>query len=203
MFKKFLCIFLCFNLAYLGGCTGLVVSRDKDGIQIQESQAIFISQTPAGEYPKIKLSRNYTVYQVQERIKKDGELKDWALFINTERVVLRNYGGKGAARKLYGPGYLEPGHIFAAKLVSKSKEGRLYEVKFIGQCGNDVPAGDLMVLVTPDAWKYTDVDYTPAIWTGLAGILIGLGLGYLFWYGHSTHVIYAVAAKCLGGPAAS
>jgi hypothetical protein len=204
MFKKLLCVFLTINLAFMGGCTGLIVSHDKNPKQIQESQAIFISKIPAGEYPKIKLTRNYKVADMEDRIRKEGNLKDWAIFINTERIVLRNYGGKGAERRIYGPGYLEPGYMIAAKHVLTDKNGKLYEVKFLGRCGNDVPAGEMFVLVSPDVWKYTDVDYTPALWTGLAALIAGIIAGHLLWPINNTSTVVISAARCLtGAPAGS
>jgi len=69
-------------------------------------------------YKKLSLSKAYTFYAAQERIKREGW--EWKAFVNNERVILRNYGvNKKGDRKLYGPGYLEPGN---SSLSSSSRK---------------------------------------------------------------------------------
>ena len=188
--KKFLVVILSCALIFQG-CTGVIVKKAQKPYEttspkiISEEKVVFISRVPPGEnLKKIRLSKNYRVYQVEERIK--GTPGKWKLFINEERVALRNRGGKGVNQKIY-TGWLEPGHIFAARLEKENDESRFYKVVFLGRCGNEVE--DLYVLESPRiamiTERYRDIDYTPAIWTGIGGLLIGLGLGYLFWFGHA------------------
>jgi hypothetical protein len=39
------------------------------------------------------------------------------------------------------------------------------------------------------------VDYEPALWAGLGGLLVGLGMGYLFWFGKGATTVVAAAGK--------
>lgn len=193
-----------------------IVTKEK----IQSAKVVFIHQFSAdgGPYKKLGLSKKYTVYSAQERMKKEGG--EWRGFINIERVVLRNYGAtKKSGRQIYGPGYLEPGHIFFCQLVREDVNGnRLYRARFIGQCGNEIPGDELMVLEMPvvmgektlitesglvtETWVYNNVDHKWTLLAGIAGILIGLGLGYLFWFVKgATSIVAAAGAPCPpGGP---
>jgi|GEM_PF-2806783 len=182
-----------------------VVTKEKT----QEAKVVFLHRFSAGSQPykKLGLSKGYTFYSAQERIAKEGG--QWKAFVNSEKVILRNYGAtKKGGRQLYGPGYLEPGHFFLCKLVREDDKGnRIYRARFIGQCGNEIPDDDLMVLETPvvisektlitvrssvtEKIVYTNVDYEPALWAGLGGLLLGLGLGYLFWFGSGTSTVIA------------
>jgi len=197
-----------------------VITREK----IKEAKVLFLHRFPATDkpYKKLSLSKAYTFYAAQERIKKEGG--EWKAFVNNERVILRNYGAtKKGGRQLYGPGYLEPGHFFVAKFVNEDKDGnRIYRARFIGQCGNEIPDDDLMILETPvvisektlitervvvtetvattEKIVYTNVDYEPALWAGLGGLLLGLGLGYLFWFGSGASTVVASSgAPCPPG----
>lgn len=184
--KKFLAVLSC-ALIILQGCTGVIVKKGKKPYEttapkvIQEEKVMFISKVPPGEtLKKVRLSKNYRVYQVEERIVSiPGK---WKLFINEEKVALRNWGGKGANRKKY-TGWVEPGHIFAARLIRENDRGRLYKAEFLGRCGNEVE--DVYVLESPRiamiTERYRDIDYTPAIWAGIGGLL----LGYFFWFNPS------------------
>ena len=186
--KKFLVVILSCALIFQG-CTGVIVKKAKEPYEttapktISEEKILFISRVPPGQALKkikLKLSKNYRVYQVEERIK--GTPGKWKLFINEKRVALRNWGGKGANRKKY-TGWVGPGHIFAARLVQENADSRLYKAEFIGRCGNEVE--DLFILESPRlvaiTERYRDIDYTPAIWAGITGLL----LGYLFWFNPS------------------
>ena len=214
-----------------------VVTREKT----QDAKVAFLHRfqpRPEG-YKKLGLSKNYTVFSAQERMKKEGG--EWKGFINSERVITRNYGVKNGKRSLYGPGYLDPGYVFFAKFVKEDKDGnRLWRARFIGQCGNEIPEDDLMILETTVVFTektsvtervtntkqitktkvvvnniktevpkntevtntlvYTNVDYEPALWAGLIGILIGLGLGYLFWFGSGATTVVASNGTVAGVP---
>jgi len=53
-------------------------------------------------------------------------------------------------------------------------------------------------VATTETVVYTDVDYEPALWAGLGGLLLRLGLGYLFWFGKGATTVVAAAGKhCL------
>lgn len=204
-----------------------VITKEK----IKEAKVVFLHRFPATDkpYKKLSLNKAYTFYAAQERIKREGG--EWKAFVNNERVILRNYGvNTKGHRKLYGPGYLEPGQFFLAKLLKEDADGnRIYRARFIGQCGNEIPDDDLMILETPvvisektliiervattekvtitekvatteqvsttETVVYTDVDYEPALWAGLGGLLVGLGMGYLFWFGKGATTVVAAAGK--------
>ena len=227
---RFLCIVLSSALI-LSGCgrgkdfmvkkdTNPVVYKDTNPVitkekpmmirtKTKEAKVLFLHRFTAKPepYKKLGLSKAYTFYAAQERIAKEGG--EWKAFVNNERVILRNYGvTKKGGRQLYGPGYLEPGHFFICKLIKEDEKGnRVYRARFIGQCGNEIPDDDLLVLETPvviterittiknavytNKVTYTNVDYEPALWAGLAGLLIGLGLGYLFWFGSGATTVIA------------
>lgn len=231
---RLLCAYLSCALILMGCSPGFMVKKDKNPVitksepvvtedepvvtqtKTQEAKVIFLTRPkPQAEpYKRLGLSKQYTVYSAQERIKKEGG--EWKAFVNTERVILRNYGVKKGKRKLYGPGYLEPGHIFFAKFVNEDTDGnRIYRARFIGQCGNEIPDDDLMILETPIVFTkqivitkriatsekivFTDVDYGPALWAGLGGLLLGLGLGYLFWFGATETVVASGGIPCPPG----
>ena len=178
----------------LNGCTGILVKRGKVPVEtktekVQDGKVLFLSKVPTGEYKKARLSANYKVSQAEDRMLKSNG--NWKLFINDEPVVVRNWGGKGKKKKLY-TAWVSPGHVFAAKFVNEDKDGnKIYKVEFLGRCGNDVE--DLMVLESPTVYKiyerYRDIDYTPAIWAFVGGVLVGLGLGYLFWFGKGATIL--------------
>ena len=201
----------------------------------QEAKVVFLHRfqpRPEG-YKKLGLSKAYTVFSAQERMKAEGG--EWKGFINNERVITRNYGVKNGKRSLYGPGYLEPGTIVFAKFTSEDKDGnRLWRARFIGQCGNEIPEDDLMILEMPvvitksintteriattervtnntrtivpkntettNTLAYTNVDYRYALVAGILGILIGLGLGYIFWFGSGATTVVASNGTVAGVP---
>lgn len=179
-------------------------------IEKKDALVVFAHRFPAREepYKKLRLSRDYTFYAAQERIAKEGG--EWKAFVNNERVILRNYGTVNGQRRLYGPGYLEPGHFFICKILNENREGnKIYQARFIGQCGNEIPANDLLVLETPvvitkkitatKSMVYHDIDYKPALWAGLAGLLTGLGMGYLFWFGSGSSTTIAASSGSVAG----
>jgi len=47
---------------------------------------------------------------------------------------------------------------------------------------------------------YTNVDYKPALWAGLAGLLLGLGLGWLFWFKTGETIVAAAASSPASQP---
>ena len=201
MIRKFFAVILSCALIFQG-CTGVIVQRGKIPTEIKrekahEEKVFFVSKVPSGEYKKAKLSESYKVVQVEKRILATGG--KWKLFINDEKVVLRNWGGKGKNKKLYTV-WLGPGHVFAAKLLKENGDSRLYKVEFLGRCGNEVE--DLFVLESPRivaiTERYRDIDWTPAIWTGIAGLL----LGYLFWFSPGGSASVAGGKACAPGAAA-
>lgn len=209
--RKFLYLSACALTSLFGCGKSFLVKKDENPTitreKTKEAKVLFLHRFPptAQPYKKLGLSKGFTFFAAQERIK--NERGEWKAFVNNERVILRNYGvAKNGKRRLYGPGYLEPGHFFLAKFINEDKDGnRIYRARFIGQCGNEIPDDDLMILETPvvitERVVYRDTDYTPALWTGLLGILLGLGLGYLFWHG-ATGTIAASSGACVtGGPA--
>ncbi len=232
---RMMCVYLSCALILSGCGPGFMVKKDKNPVitkgtpvvtqdapvvtreKTKEAKVVFLHrfQPRAEKYKMLGISKGYTVFAAQEKIKAEGG--KWKAFVNTERVILRNYGVKNGKRSLYGPGYLEPGHFFFVKFVNEDKDGnQIYRARFIGQCGNEIPDDDLMVLETPvvisektlitersvvtEKVVYTNVDYEPALWAGLGGLLLGLGLGYLFWFGSGvTTVIASSGAPCPPG----
>ena len=190
------------------GCAGVIVRRaekpyETKVISEKPEKVLFISKVPAGTYPTLRLSRNYKVADMEDRMRKEGGPGQWETVINTEPVLMKTWGRKGKTLRAY-TGWVQPGHIFPAKLEKENYEGKLYKVPFMGRCGNSVD--DLWILKSPKiviiAERYRDTDYTPAIWAGVAGLLAGLGLGYLFWFGSGETIVSAAAEVCSsGGPA--
>ncbi|MDD2753822.1 MAG: hypothetical protein PHT44_04410 [Candidatus Portnoybacteria bacterium] len=202
-------IFACALTSSYGCGKNFLVKKDEKPTitreKTKDAKVLFLHRfPPTQEYKELGLSKGYTFYSAQKRIKK--EVGEWKAFVNTENVVLRNYGAKNGKRKLYGPGHLKPGHIFFAKFVNEDADGnRIYRARFIGQCGNEIPDDDLMILETPvvitEKIVHLDTDYKPALWAGLGGLLLGLGLGYLFWFGTTKTVIASAGSACsTGGP---
>ena len=203
-------IFACALTSSYGCGKNFLVKKDEKPTitreKTKDAKVLFLHRFPPTQnYKELDLSKGYTFYSAQERIKKEGG--EWKAFVNNERVILRNYGVKNGQRRLYGPGYLKPGHFFLAKFINEDKDGnRIYRARFIGQCGNEIPDDDLMILETPvvitEKIVHLDTDYKPALWAGLGGLLLGLGLGYLFWFGTTKTVAVSTGSVCsTGGPA--
>lgn len=207
---KLLCLYLSCALILMGCGPNFMVKKDNNPTitreKTKEAKVLFLHRFPPTQtYKTLGLSKGYTFFAAQKRIKK--ERGEWKAFVNNEKVILRNYGvDKKGVRRLYGPGSLEPGHFFLAKFLKEDADGnRIYRARFIGQCGNEIPEDDLMILETPmvitEKIVYTNTDYKPALWAGLGGLLLGLGMGYLFWHG-ATETIAASSGTCVtSGPA--
>lgn len=221
MLVRCLCIILSSALILAGCGKDFMVKKDTNPVttteapiitraKTQEAKVYFIHQFKPenGPYKKLGLSKKFTFYEAQQRVAKEGG--QWKAFVNNERVIIRNYGvDKKKVRRLYGPGYLEPGYFFICKFLHENEKGeRVYKARYIGQCGNEIPDQDLMVIETPVVITerittiknvtYRDVDYEPALWAGLAGLLLGLGLGYLFWFGKGATTVIASSGSSAG-----
>jgi len=167
-----------------------------------------VSEIPEGTYPKLKLGvvpvspvEKNTVAKLQEEAKKTGQ----TIFVNKDRLVIETQGGNGKWYK----GWVEPGTIFLTEFSEDSKTGiKEYKPVRIALCWN--PVRGVKIKVYPRTLKvteryrdtvtitqtekvierYRDIDYTPAIWAGVGGLVVGGVVGYLI---HPHHTVRAVA----------
>jgi len=163
--------------------------------EIVPERAEVISDIPLGKYPKLKLGGRpvspvdkNSVKKLEEEAKKTGQ----TIFVNQEPLVLDSQGGNG---KWY-RGIIDPGHVFLTKLTQDPKTGiREYQLERAGICWNPVKGIKIRVMpvmvkiteryldrqveryrdreTSATIERYRDIDYTPAIWAGLAGVALG------------------------------
>jgi len=201
MKKLFLVVVVVGIFIFQGGCEGLIV--EQAGIQRAQTpykiekakpsevkeefvpeKTEIISEIPDGTYPMLKLgnrpvspvSKN-TVAKLQDEARQTGQI----IVTNKEKMVIETQGGDG----IWYRGWVEPGIIFLAELKQQNPETEAKEYKLvrIGLCRNPVRGVEIRVfpakttITTAVTERYQDVktkiDYTPALWTGLAGLLIG------------------------------
>lgn len=152
-----------------------------------------ISTIPPGNYPMLKLGTNpvspinkNTVAKLQEEARRTGLV----IYENKEKLLIKTQAGDG---KWYRGG-VEPGTIFLSKIYQYPKSGvKEYELIQIPLCRNPVQDAKIRVLppkiiektkvtiVIKERYRdiKTEVDYTPALWTALGGLLVGGIIGLL------------------------
>jgi len=172
-----------------------------------------ISDIPPGTYKKLKLGglpnspvKNNTVQKLQNAARRTGQ----TIFVNSERLVIDTQGGNG---KWY-RGWVEPGTIFLAELQTSPRGIKEYKLTKVGLCWN--PVRGVRIRFIPAVLKITEryrdtttiygattveryrdvntlVDYTPAVWAGLIGLVVGGIIGWLIHpVGTTTTVVSAV-----------
>jgi len=211
-------ILSCAALALLTGCTGIIVKKAEKPYRVEEVRAEkpyevkeelipqkieLISDFAPGTYPKLKLGsapvsplKKNTVAKLEEEAKRTGRV----IFVNTIPLVLETMS---RSKKWY-RGIVDPGHIFLAEKSLDPKTGvEEYTLSKLGICNN--PVRGVKVKISPAmkivrekyrdtvVERYRDVDYTPAIWAGLAGVAVG----YLIHPAVGTR--YVSAGSCASG----
>ncbi len=168
-----------------------------------------VSDFPPGNYPKLKLGGRPASPVDKNSVKKieaEAKATGKTLFVNEIPLVLETMGNN---KKWY-RGIVDPGHVFLTDATVDAKTGiKEYRLTKLGICRN--PVRGAMVRVTPTTLKTveryqdvltekileqrTDIDYTPAIWAGLAGV----ALGYLIHPGAGTRTVWGGGtAPCTG-----
>jgi hypothetical protein len=170
-----------------------------------------VSEFPPGIYKKLKLGGRpvspvdkNSVKKLEDEARKTGK----TIFVSQVPIVLETMGGN---KKWY-RGIVEPGHVFLTEMTFDPKTGiKEYQLTKLGICNNPVRGAKVRVMPTTQkiveryrdtittkvVERYRDVDYTPAIWTGLAGIL----LGYFIHPAAGTRTLVS-GGPCVGGACA-
>lgn len=202
--KKILAIFLSCSLI-LQGCTGLIVSRgEKPEISegpIIRSESPYdtseewiegsvefetdIDQTVEMDYLALKPSSKRTAAVIEA----EARANNWVYFWNAHPIRVRSEqrGGK------YKTGIVrEPKTLFLAEMsVDPQTHVIRYKLMKAARCGNRIKGLTVVVhparLVIRERYldtrtvteRYRDIDYTPALWAGLGGLLVGGIIGWI------------------------
>lgn len=145
-----------------------------------------IPKIPAGNYPKLELGKPITVARLQEEIRRTGQTP----YVSKKELCLEVKGDDGKWYRCRA----EPGTIF---LAERSQAARgVKEFTLVKVALNQKPVRGVVVRELPAVTKVTKlyqetvtkpfveryrdikktIDFTPALWFGLGGLLIG-GVG--------------------------
>lgn len=204
-----LSFFLFFNF----GCSGVMVRRGETPYEIIKKPPVVIkeeiieakmeivseipSPPPGKQYPQLKLGARpqrpvdkNTISFVQEMAKRDG----LTIFVLESPVLLDTKGGDGRWYR----GFIPEGTILLGKKIKENHKITFIPTK-IALCWNEVRG--VRIVIIPTVLKiteretvierYRDTDYTPALWAGVGGLIVGGVLGWLLAPGKAAAVVGA------------
>jgi hypothetical protein len=202
--KKVLAVIVSCALI-LQGCTGVIVKKAEKPTEVTQKvippRMVLETSIPAGEYRDLKwggrpvkaVDKN-TVKWLQEEATETGK----TIFVNRTPLLIETMGGD---KKWY-RGFAPRNTIFLADRQDDPQTGiEEYRLTKLGICRNPVRGTTIKIIprTVVVTEKYRDIDYTPAIWTGLGGLVLGGVIGWLIHPSAPTTTILGGAPGCPPG----